>query len=550
MGRVFVRIVTVVAAGCLAAALYVPSLENPLIWDDPVHLELARSAPISELFGHPGGEYRRPLVLLSYRLQAAVGLDDPRSLHAANAALHGLNAALLAALAIRLGAGAMVGVAAALIFAFHPIQTAAVAYVSGRTDLLMLLLTLVSLHLVCGERRALRARLGHREGELPRPSRLGAVRIARATGVAVAIVGAALAKEPGVLAGPLAAGLRVVTYRPAWRKFDPIVAAACVATLVAVVLVTPPAAVATASVDWMTRLRDAGTTVVTFGELLVAPREFHLDRLTAVGPEPLAAVGALVAAAILAAIVWFTRQPTLARFCVFAAALVYVPASNLIPVYPAIASRWVFTPEHFMYAPLAALAPLAAAVAYRFLGGLLGAFGTAGRTVAALSVLVIAASVSALAAREIVARQHQLADAETVYKTTLAHSPSPRACFNLGVLLLDRGLYEEAASVYRRCAQLSPNDPGVYVQLGVALQKLGDPLRARMAYATAVRMAPDNALAWSNFASLEASTGNYDAAREKWARALRLDPGLEPARRGLAKLKQVASAGKHGRTSK
>ncbi|RMF19555.1 MAG: tetratricopeptide repeat protein, partial [Deltaproteobacteria bacterium] len=362
----------------------------------------------------------------------------------------------------------------------------------------------------------------------------------RAVLVAVGIVCAALSKEPGMLAGPLAAGLRVVTYRPAWRKIDAIVLAACLATVAAVVAVTPPAAVATPSVGWMVRMRDAGTTLVTFAELLVRPSQFHLDRLTAVGPQPLAAVGVAVALAIIAAVVAFTRNPTLTRFCGFAAAILYLPASNLVPVYPAIASRWVFTPEHFMYAPLAALTPLVAAGAYQSLARLFRAFGGAGQVAAALSVLTIAATLSGMAGREIVARQRLLSDAETVYQNTLAHSPSPRACFNLGVLLLERKDYAQAASIYRRCAQLSPRDAGVYVQLGVALQKLGDPVRARMAYSTAVELAPDNATAWSNFASLEATLGHYDSAREKWKRALELDPRFRPALEGLDKLARVS----------
>ncbi len=542
MGRQFIRITCVAVAGVLAAALYLPSLDNPLIWDDPIHVELARTAPISELLGRPSGEYRRPVVLLSYRLQSFLGLDDARSLHAANAAMHGVNTFLLGALLVRLGAGAMVAAAAALLFAYHPIQSAAVGYVSGRTDLLMLLFTLFTLHVVCGERRALHARLDAGGGT--RAARLGRIgrTFVRAVLVAAGIVGASLAKEPGMLAGPLAAGLRVVTYRPAWRKLDAIMLAACAATVVAVIAATPPAAVATPSVGWMVRMRDAGTTLVTFAQLLVRPTEFHLDRLTAVGPEPLAAGGVVVALAIIAAVIAFTRDPTLTRYCWFATAILYLPASNLVPVYPAIAARWVFTPEHFMYAPLAALAPLVAAGVYQALARLFRAFGGAGQAAAALSVLTIAATLSGLAGREIVARQKLLSDAETVYQNTLAHSPSPRACFNLGVLLIEREDYAQAASVYRRCAELSPRDAGVYVQLGVSLQKLGDPVRARMAYASAVELAPENATAWSNFASLEAALGHYDSAREKWRRALEVDPDFKPARDGLAKLQRLSKA--------
>jgi len=80
------------------------------------------------------------------------------------------------------------------------------------------------------------------------------------------------------------------------------------------------------------------------------------------------------------------------------------------------------------------------------------------------------------------------------------------------------------------------------VQLGVTLQKTGDPVRARMAYATALQLEPENAVAWSNMASLDASQAKYDEARKKWNRALEIDPKLAPAREGLAKLARARRA--------
>src|SRR4030095_481572 len=40
------------------------------------------------------------------------------------------------------------------------------------------------------------------------------------------------------------------------------------------------------------------------------------------------------------------------------ALLAYIPVSGVVPVYPAIAQRALFTPEHFLYLPLLGLAPL------------------------------------------------------------------------------------------------------------------------------------------------------------------------------------------------
>jgi hypothetical protein len=330
------------------------------------------------------------------------------------------------------------------------------------------------------------------------------------------------------------------TLRGAWVPI-----AVGIATLAGAALVLPAAVLETGSVDWATRLLGAGTALATYARLLVLPSNLHLDRLTAVGGSAAIPLGLAVVAGLVGTLVVFFVRPSLLRFAGLAAALLYFPASGLVPVYPAIATRWVFTPEHFLYLPLGTLAPLAAlAVAVTVERGL--ARYTRGISHAAsAAVLGVAALVVALSIGPVLARQAQLAAAETVYRTTLAHSPSPRACFNLGVTLIGKASYDEAVSVYERCAKLSPSDAGVYVQLGVAHQYAGRRGEAEQAYATAVRMNPADPLAWSNYASLDAGAGRFDQARQKWLKALELDPGFEPAHTGLRRLERIERLGRN-----
>jgi tetratricopeptide (TPR) repeat protein len=159
--------------------------------------------------------------------------------------------------------------------------------------------------------------------------------------------------------------------------------------------------------------------------------------------------------------------------------------------------------------------------------------------VARLATLAIVPLAAAAWTGPVLARQHVLASEESAYRTTLEHSPSPRACFNLGVLLLDSRRDAEAADLYEDCIAISPNDAGMYVQLGVAYQRLGDRNKAEISFAKAVDLAPDDPLAWSNYANLEAASGSYGAARQKWQRALVIDPDFGPALEGLRKLEIV-----------
>ncbi|UYV67422.1 hypothetical protein LAZ67_5000514, partial [Cordylochernes scorpioides] len=136
------------------------------IKDNP---DLLPSTPLASVFSndfwgtpltHSGshGSYR-PLVVLGFRANYALGGLEPWGYHAANVALHAANTALFAALTAgvtggRLGPTAM----ASALFAAHPVHSEAVAGVVGRAELQAALFALLALHAyrryVPGRRRA------------------------------------------------------------------------------------------------------------------------------------------------------------------------------------------------------------------------------------------------------------------------------------------------------------------------------------------------------------------------------------------------------------
>ncbi len=151
-------------------------------------------------------------------------------------------------------------------------------------------------------------------------------------------------------------------------------------------------------------------------------------------------------------------------------------------------------------------------------------------------MLVVDAALTAIDIAPIRDRQNDLSSEERLYRSVLAHSASPRACFNLGVALLERGDHGGAVATYEQCVQRHPSDAGMVSQLGVAYQLEGDLVKARSAYMQALALIPDDPASISNLASLDASMGFYADARRGWQRALELRPGFEPAREGLREL--------------
>ncbi len=515
-----------------------------MVWDDGLHVPSSISTGPATTFPEAAGEYRRPLVLLSYTLQDRVGLASPAALHAANAALHGANAAAVASLLFVFGFGPALALAAALLFAAHPVVSGSVAYISGRTDLLSTFFTLVALLVAIGPRRT---------------GGLAMTTAPRAAVVALLVVAAALSKESGLLAGPLVAAVwwwkRRGPGRPAAASEGEGTAllAAPLCSMFAAAFLLPPAT--SAAVSAMVRLRGAGTAVATYASLLLHPVDLHLDRLTPTGGNGAAALGLLFVAFVTIAAVAFVRRPTTPRLAAVALVLGILPGSGLLPVYPAIAEHLVFTGEQFLYLPLVPLAGLLAMGASRLVAASASkrapAFASrpagrpssipgapdddgAGRADAVVLALCVALAASCFPS--VLARQREFASAEAVYRKTLAHSPSPRACFNLGAAMLSRQDHADAAEVYEQCLAMAPGDAAAHGQLAIAWQGLGRSDDARREYERSLALDPNNARVWSNFATLDANAGRYAEARAKWEKSLTLDPAEATARDALVRL--------------
>jgi hypothetical protein len=121
------------------AAAYAPSLANDLVWDDRIYIldnPPVREARLGEILSRPIGSYYRPVVFATFAIEAVASDANPALFHLTNLVLHAAVAGLLFAAAVALGASAPPACAAALLFALHPVQSEAVLYVSGRTDVL------------------------------------------------------------------------------------------------------------------------------------------------------------------------------------------------------------------------------------------------------------------------------------------------------------------------------------------------------------------------------------------------------------------------------
>lgn len=498
------------AAAAVAAVVYLPTLGNELVWDD--RLDILANALVHDLrqafayFAHLHGIYYRPVVFLTFAVDHALWGERAWGYHLTNLLVHGLNVFLLVRVALRGGLAPAVALLAGALFALHPLQTDAVAYVSGRTDLLMTTGALYAWY-------ALQVRRA--------PSARG---IAAAVGVALAI----LSKESGFALVALVAWWcyrheRAWSVR--WRLARP-------SLLVGVMLLVARPGHLPWPTDGslpFTGLVAVGRALWTYLALLLWPAGLQIDRLTPAKGSLLGngGAGALALLVGLGAAWGILRRTRYAEWIAWSIAL-YLPVSNLVSLYPAIADHWLFTPEHNLYAPLAGLAVIGADAATR---------APARPWLARVLVSVV---VLACAARTVVRLGDWRDEARLFASAVALGNASPRVWYNHGNTLGRTHAWAEAADAYRTVIRLAPHDVDAWSNLGVALQHQGQLEAAIDAYAQATKLAPPSALLLENLGTAQLRRGDVSGARASFARALAIDPRRDLARRALAAIDQAA----------
>lgn len=113
-----------------AAALYLPALHFGWVWDDSALVAAHATSSAAARQGF------HPAVSALYRLEWLAGIGNPAFYHFVSVALNAVATWLFYLLIAGTGAGTALAFAASLLFAAHPIHTEAVAYISGRPDLL------------------------------------------------------------------------------------------------------------------------------------------------------------------------------------------------------------------------------------------------------------------------------------------------------------------------------------------------------------------------------------------------------------------------------
>jgi len=511
-----------------------------LNWDDPInvtenpHLNPVTARGLVDLWLRPYAGLYIPVAYMLYAAETLLsrwwmGLgptDVPAAwpFHVVSLALHAYNGlVVLGLLHRRLGFSAAAATAGAMLFAAHPLQVEAVAWISDQRGLLAtaLGLTAVWMHLAAQADRdasSVQGRAWFQAKDLAAGlvfclAMLAKPQVAPLPVIALALGIAAAPK----LSGAQWSGARVVCLVP-W--------AAIIIGLTVVSRSQQPGEAGGVVVAWWQRLIVAGDALMHYAGKLICPVDLAVDYgrgPDVVVADPRAAwraLGAWLVAAVLLAWPWLGRI----RLAAFVGSMGLAPTLGFIPFVhqgiSTVADR---------YAYVAMLGPAIA-------GAALWDAAVGRRAALAIRTALIAGLTFAglVAWSQIPVWR----TSETLFRHSARVNPrSFFAQLNLGNALLAEGHVEEAVPILQSAVEASLEYKVKYkphASLAQALHRLGQRTEAAKEYRRAIALAPDWANLHNDYGVLLAEEGDFCAAAERFREALRLGLDTAAVRRNLA----------------
>ena len=458
-------------------AAYAPALRNDFVWDDTALIlrdPLIRSWQlIPEAFQHflfidaTPSDFYRPIQRLTYLAAYGAFVFKPAGYHLTSILFHlGATLALLL-LANELLRGwnfeepkrRWLAFIAALVWAVHPVHTAAVAYISGRADPLAAMFGFLGLY--CGIRAAPATR---------------ANRWLLQIATALLFLLSALSKESGLIFPVLL--IAILLLRKSRTQIIPASLVLVFVTVSYLSLRFPaehfPAPRLRPPAPLLVRPIIVARAFAEYAGLIIFPANLHMDR--DVESHPFGASDASVRGAawrelqtllgivlIAATIYWLirSRRNNPATFaCLILAAITYVPVSGAVPLNASIAEHWLYLPAAFLF--------LAAIIALSRL-----------RVPAPVAAGVLGLFIVGFCARTFLYTLDWKNQRTFLERTIAAGGDSPRMLINLASQELHDGQLDSAKKHLDAALAKEPNQPFAVINLAVVAIRKEDYATAR-----------------------------------------------------------------------
>ena len=475
--RIWLRAAYLLTA-CVVFA-YGNSLHNSFHFDDEHSLvknpHVRRLANIPQYFvdsqmfsRNPGSEMYRPLVLVSYAVNYAMGGYSVETYHLFNAALHLLAAGFFFAVLIALGLSENAALAGALLFAIHPLTSEPVNYISSRSESMGSMFILSSLYFY------VRAR--HRYAPL---SLLCFIAALFSKEIAVSLLGLLLAYD---------VGWRRLELRQFWRRHVPYWLLA-LAYLWGTSALVKEAVLDAPLRPWVAQLSTQVKALVYYAKLLIFPQplsvEHQFSASASWGEAPV-----VMAFAVLLSVAWvgwkmFGGNGRKGVFWLAWAIIILVP-TFIVPLNVLVNERRL----------------------YLVLAGFIGFMLWACRKVEWTPTVRIGAGLAFFFFLLLTVQRNQSwATEESLWQDAKRKAPlMARPHLRLGILARQAGLDQRAEASYLTALELDSTSAPAYNNLGNLYTETGRYDEAERAYLKALAILPSYPEALMNLGTLY---GNY-----------------------------------------
>lgn len=481
---------------------YHNALAGAFIWDDNFHIVNNRYIRswlgLGELFTQDlgagsGTQYNlyRPLLSLSFMLDYSLWKLNPFGYHLTNTLLHITVALCLYWLLNLLFNNPLLSLLTSSLFVAHPIHNEAVAYISGRADLLAAIFILLALI-----------------------AYIYSYHLRRLSLYALALISLALAilsKETALIFPLVVLLYHLVTRsKPYIRQILGFISLDGLYMAIRILFISTSIAQSQHFYTSLRMLLGFFDAITNYLRLLLAPMHLHMaytpKPFTLSNPYVLGGI-AITLSLIVTAYLHRNKRP-LVSFSLLWFFIFLLPVSNIYPLP-------FYMAEHYLYLPSIGFFLLIA----RALSLL---YETQKRKVLAsiLTTILLAGYISLN-----IKQNNYWSDPLTFYKRTAYYVPhDPRMQFNLGIAYSAVGKDKEALECYKKAIEMEARYVEAYVNLGNAYSNLGQDKEAIAAYKKAMTIAPLYAPIYNNLARLYNRQGKIKEAMALFKKALELNP--------------------------
>ncbi len=477
--------------------------------------------------------YYRPLVTLSYHVDYRLFDGKPAGFHWMNVFWNAATCAMVFVFVYVLFGNTVLALVTALLFSVHPVHTESVAWISGRTDILATMWSLVSLSLYVIARR--------RRSVFALIASLAAFALGMFSKETAAFVPLIVVLfELGPFDDLLAPSSRQPAAREKRRRVLTLLlffgALALELIVRRQVLGTAASANTPIPPDAIGQMVFPLSIFAGYLYKVLLPLTLTIEFTV---PVPTSVVGLpLVGAALVALVVWAVwrfrdRQPVLLGIAIFVLGI--LPVLHIIPIAQLAAERFLYLPSLgvvLIFGTVFASAIVVRVPALRRQGG--------GRAVhpwkispAVATPLVIAFGLIVVVfAGQTVVRNNDWESNETLFAKAAQQAPdSPRVLVQVGLNAQQNGNLDKAIRAYEKVLAMSPEYALPNWNLALILMQQGNPESARIHLERAARAGPDYRAAYYHLARIENAAGNRALAKQHAREFLSLYDKDDPYRR-------------------